>query len=82
MAYGGMLDEVDEGTAIYKVANTVPVGKYFATYEGLPADWYLKLTGAATRMIRGERPGCWISDEFALAAATEIIDRVLQECSQ
>jgi hypothetical protein len=26
------------------------------TYEGLPSDWYLKLTGAATRMIRGEAP--------------------------
>jgi hypothetical protein len=52
----GMFDEVDEGTAIYKVANQTPVGKYFVTYEGLPSDWYLKLTGAATRMIRGEAP--------------------------
>src|SRR5205823_11424415 len=52
----GMFDEVDEGTAIYKVANQTPVGKYFVTYEGLPADWYLKLTGAATQMIRGAIP--------------------------
>ena len=52
----GMFDEVDEGTAIYKVSNEVPVGKYFATYEGLPPDYYLKLTGAATKMIRGEIP--------------------------
>jgi hypothetical protein len=52
----GMFDEVNEGTAIYKVANQTPVGKYFVTYEGLPADWYLKLTGAATQMIRGETP--------------------------
>jgi hypothetical protein len=52
----GMFDEVDEGTAIYKVANVTPVGKYFVTYEGLPSDWYLKLTGAATQMIRGEAP--------------------------
>ncbi len=52
----GMFDEVDEGTAIYKVANQTPVGKHFVTYEGLPGDWYLRLTGAATRMIRGEVP--------------------------
>ena len=52
----GMFDEVDEGTAIYKVADKTPVGKYFVTYEGLPHDWYLKLTGAATRMIRGDAP--------------------------
>ncbi|QEH33607.1 hypothetical protein OJF2_21110 [Aquisphaera giovannonii] len=50
----GMFDEVDEGTAIYKVTNSPPVGPYFLTYEGMPPDWYLRLTGAATRMIRGE----------------------------
>jgi hypothetical protein len=52
----GMFDEVDEGTAIYKVASQTPVGQHFVTYEGLPPDYYLKLTGAATRMIRGEAP--------------------------
>jgi hypothetical protein len=52
----GMFDEVNEATAIYKVSNEVPVGKYFATYEGLPTDWYLKLTGAATQMIHGDAP--------------------------
>jgi hypothetical protein len=52
----GMFDEVDEGTAIYKIANDVPVGKHFVTNEGLPSDWYLRLTGAATQMIRGETP--------------------------
>jgi hypothetical protein len=52
----GMFDEVNEGTAIFKVANQVPVGKHFVTYEGLPSDWYLKLTGAATQMIRGDIP--------------------------
>jgi hypothetical protein len=55
----GMFDEVDEGTAIYKVADKFPVGRYFVTYEGLPGDWYLKLTGAATRMIRGDAPLSW-----------------------
>jgi hypothetical protein len=52
----GMFDEVDEGTAIYKVTNQTPVGKHFVTYEGLPSDWYLRLTAAATQMIRGEAP--------------------------
>jgi glycoprotein endo-alpha-1,2-mannosidase len=50
----GMFDEVNEGTAIYKVANQTPVGENFVTCEGLPTDWYLRLTGAATRMIRRE----------------------------
>jgi hypothetical protein len=27
----------------------------FATYEGLPSDWYLRLTGEGTKVIRGER---------------------------
>ena len=52
----GMFDEVDEGTAIYKVSNVIPTGRYFLTYEGLPSDWYLKLTGAATLMMRGQIP--------------------------
>jgi hypothetical protein len=52
----GMFDEVNEGTAIYKVANETPVGQNFVTLEGLPTDWYLRLTGAATRMIRGQAP--------------------------
>lgn len=52
----GMFDEVDEATAIYKVSNNIPAGKYFSTYERMPSDWYLKLTGAATRMIRSETP--------------------------
>ena len=55
----GMFDEVDEGTAIYKVANVTPVDQYFVTYEGLPSDYYLKLTGAATLMIRGVTPLSW-----------------------
>jgi hypothetical protein len=51
-----MFDEVDEGTAIYKVANVTPIDHYFVTYEGLPSDYYLKLTGAATLMFRGVTP--------------------------
>jgi hypothetical protein len=52
----GMFDEVNEGTAVYKVANQTPVGKNFVNLEGLPTDWYLRLTGAATSMIRNEIP--------------------------
>ncbi|HUD46061.1 MAG TPA: glycoside hydrolase family 71/99-like protein [Candidatus Baltobacteraceae bacterium] len=52
----GMFDEVNEGTAIYKVANQTPLGMNFVTLEGLPTDYYLRLTGAATRMIRRETP--------------------------
>ncbi len=55
MAYVAMFDEVDEATAIFKVSNTPPQPGHFATYEGLPADWYLRLTGEGTKLIRGER---------------------------
>jgi hypothetical protein len=52
----GMFDEVDEGKAIYKVTISPPVGKHFVTYEDLPSDYYLRLTAAATQMIRGDAP--------------------------
>ncbi len=56
MAFVAMFDEVDEGTAIFKVTNDPPRGAYFGTYEGKPSDWYLRLTGEGTRVLRGERP--------------------------
>ena len=46
----------NEGTAIFKVTSTPPEGNFFDTYEGQPADWYLRLTRAATKMIRGDIP--------------------------
>lgn len=56
MVYVAMFDEVDEGTAIFKCANEVPVGQKskFVTFEGLPSDFYLKLVGTGTKLIRGE----------------------------
>lgn len=57
MIYVAMFDEVDEGTAIFKCTNNPPVGQNrFLTYEGLPSDHYLWLTGEGGRLIRGELP--------------------------
>jgi hypothetical protein len=55
-AFVAMFDEVDEGTAIFKATNTPPTQGYFVTYEGKPADWYLRLTAEGTRVLAGERP--------------------------
>jgi hypothetical protein len=57
MAYVAMFDEVDEGTAVFKVSNSPPTQAEFATYEGLPSDWYLRLTAEGSKLIRGERKG-------------------------
>ncbi len=60
-----MFDEVDEGTAIFKCTNEPPVGPNpFLTYEGLPSDFYLRLTGEGARLLRGERP---VSDKLPLS---------------
>jgi hypothetical protein len=54
--YVAMFDEVDEGTAVFKVSSTPPTQVHFVGYEGLPSDWYLRLVGEGARMLRGERP--------------------------
>jgi hypothetical protein len=58
MLYVAMFDEVDEATAIFKATNEPPTsdGVRFLTYEGLPSDHYLWLTGQAARVIRDELP--------------------------
>ena len=58
MLYVAMFDEIDEGTAIFKCAHEVPVGKsIFVPYEKeIPSDHYLWLTGMAGKMLRGEIP--------------------------
>jgi hypothetical protein len=56
MLYVAMFDEMDEGTAIFKCANTTPAGEAkFATYEGLPSDHYLWLTSQIRRVLRGQQ---------------------------
>lgn len=57
MLYVAMFDEMDEGTAIFKCANDLPVDTgeaRFLSYEGLPTDHYLWLTGQARRLLRGQ----------------------------
>lgn len=51
-AYVAMFDEVDEGTAIMPVSNDPPSQGRFLTFEGLPPDHYLKLTGEGAKTLR------------------------------
>ena len=51
-----MFDEVDEGTAIFKVTNQPPIQGHFVTYEDMPSDWYLRLVGKGTRLLREKLP--------------------------
>jgi len=57
--YVAMFDEVDEGTAIFKVTETsdqTPLNQDFVTLDvdgyTVPNDWYLWLTGNATEWLR------------------------------
>ena len=55
--YVAMFDEVNEGTAVFKVSDAPPVGETvkFADMDGQPTDHYLFLTGEAAKLLRGER---------------------------
>lgn len=62
MVYVAMFDEVDEGTAMFKIAENAgqlpTTGKFVplnADGETVPSDWYLRLMGEASKMLRGER---------------------------
>jgi hypothetical protein len=63
MIYGAMFDEVNEGTAMYKLVPTpaqLPAqGTFLAlNCDGitLDSDWYLRLANQAGMMLRGEIP--------------------------
>ncbi len=58
MIYVAMFDEIDEGTAIFKISKNPPVGQSpFVTFEkDTPSDYYLYLTGFAAKMLRKEIP--------------------------
>lgn len=69
MLYGAMFDEVNEGTAMFKMlpdasevpVSGIPAGYSFVTLDAdgcpLPSDWYLSLAGAATSAVHsGTQP--------------------------
>lgn len=58
MIYVAMFDEVNEGTAIFKVSDNPPVSNVakFVNLEGMPSDWYLWLTGEASQMLKRQKP--------------------------
>jgi hypothetical protein len=58
MIYVAMFDEVNEGTAIFKVSDNPPVSKIakFVDNDGQPSDHYLWLTGEAAKMLKRKKP--------------------------
>jgi len=63
MIYGAMFDEVNEGTAMFKIAPNraaQPAQGSFVPLDvdgyTLPSDWYLQLANQAGKMLRGEIP--------------------------
>lgn len=58
MLYIAMFDEIDEGTAIIKISQKVPVGEsiFVPAEKEIPSDHFLWLTGMAGKMLRGEIP--------------------------
>ena len=58
MIYVAMFDEVNEGTAIFKVSDNPPASNVakFVDLEGMPSDHYLWLTGEASLMLKNKKP--------------------------
>ncbi len=72
--YVAMFDEIDEATAIFKVANDIPVDHYFLTLEGLPSDFYLLLTGFGTKIINGQIAAPYNMPDFAALSQPPVPD--------
>jgi len=74
MFYVAMFDEVDEGTAIFKVHPNPPLGESpLLNYNDLPADHYMWLAGKAQEALQNEletektppdRPGVALNKEL------------------
>ena len=64
--------EVDEATAIFKCSNNPPTsgGAKFLTLDGLPSDFYLRLTGEAGKLLRIGHMGPTAEPIYAVVAAT------------
>lgn len=56
MIYIAMFDEIDEGTAIYKIASKVPVGQpgssFYARWDDVEPERYMKLCGEASAKLK------------------------------
>ena len=54
MIYVAMFDEIDEGTAIFKITNNPPVGasSFVKLEAGLSSDHYLNLSGQAGSLLK------------------------------
>lgn len=76
MLYVAMFDEVNEGTAIFKVTDNPPVSAsaQFADMDGMPSDHYLFLTGEVARMLRGEKE---LTPEMPVAATVTTPDGII-----
>ena len=62
MIYVAMFDEIDEGTAIFKVSDNPPNSEdaHFIDNDGMPSDHYLFLTGEAAKILRKEKPVSYV----------------------
>ena len=63
-AYVAMFDEVNEGTAVFKLTSDRRIhGPVVPREDDYPSDWYLRLVREGARMIHGQRP---VSEEIPI----------------